>query len=223
MVGPVRRRYQLSNNGFKIPSRLGDAIASNASSLALDANAVATYFKADGTARKAGETMTNVAYAKTLTALAEQGPSAMYTGQIAQDIVAKAKQSVGDDAAKTPITPSLMTMADLAAYKAKERDPVCTTYRNSYYVCSMSPPSSGGIAVTQALGILKLQPLQLRPHRPGQRRRHPVRDGCAPGVRSQRLAYADRDTYVADTDFVPLPAKGVTSMLDKNYLKSRAA
>lgn len=215
---------KLSNNGFKIPSRLGDAIASNASSLALDANAVATYFKADGSPRKAGETMTNVAYAKTLTALAEQGPSALYTGQIAQDIVAKAKQSVGDDAAKTPITPSLMTMADLAAYKAKERDPVCTTYRNAYYVCSMSPPSSGGIAITQALGIL--ENFNLSSYGPTD----PANEGGIPSVmgvhlvsEAERLAYADRDTYVADTDFVALPGKGVSSMLDKNYLKSRAA
>ena len=215
---------KLANNGFTIPSRLGDAIASNASSLALDANAKATYFKADGTARKAGETMTNTAYATTLKTLAEQGPSAMYTGQLAQDIIAKARQAVGDDAAKTPITPSLMTMADLANYKAKEREPVCTTYRSSYYVCSMSPPSSGGIAITQALGIL--ENFNLSAYGPT----NPTNEGGIPSVmgvhlvsEASRLAYADRDMYVADTDFVPLPGKGVSSMLDKTYLKSRAA
>ncbi len=215
---------KLANGGFRIPSRLGDAISGNASSLALDANAVATYFKADGTPRKAGETMTNVAYAKTLATLAEQGPSAMYTGQLAQDIVAKARQSVGDDAAKTPMTPSLIGLADLASYKAKEREPVCTTYRSSYYVCSMSPPSSGGIAITQALGIL--ENFNLSPYGPT----NPTNEGGVPSVmgvhlvsEAERLAYADRDMYVADTDFIPLPGKGVSSMLDKAYLKSRAA
>lgn len=214
---------KLSNNGFVIPARLGAAISSNASSLALDANAMATYFKADGTARKSGETMTNVAYGKTLKTLAEQGPSAMYSGQLAADIVAKARQAVGDDAAKTPITPSLMTVADLAAYKAKERDPVCSTYRGTHYVCSMSPPSSGGIAIVQALGIL--ENFNLSAYGPT----NPSNEGGVPSVmgvhlvsEAERLAYADRDLYVADTDFVPLPGKGVSSMLDKAYLKSRA-
>ena len=138
--------------------------------------------------------------------------------------MAKAAQSVGDDAAMTPITPSLMTVADLGAYQAKKREPVCTTYRNSYHVCTMSPPSSGGIAIAQALGIL--ENFDLKPHAPS----NPSNEGGVPTVmgvhlvsEASRLAYADRDTYVADTDFVPLPAQGVASMLNKDYLKSRAA
>ena len=63
----------LADNGFRIPGRLADAIASNASNLALDANAMATYFYPDGSPRKVGETMTNKAYARTLEALASQG------------------------------------------------------------------------------------------------------------------------------------------------------
>ena len=70
---------QLSTNGFQIPGRLGAAIASNASSLALDANAMATYFHADGTPRTTGETMTNLPYARTLKALAAQGADALHT------------------------------------------------------------------------------------------------------------------------------------------------
>ncbi len=85
----------LADNGFRIPGRLADAIASNASSLALDANAMATYFYPDGSPRKVGETMTNKAYAKTLEALASQGANALHTGPIAQAIVAKAGQALG--------------------------------------------------------------------------------------------------------------------------------
>ncbi|WP_406623690.1 gamma-glutamyltransferase family protein [Acidovorax sp. SDU_ACID1] len=215
---------RLANDGFRVPQRLASAIASNASSLALDANAVQTYFNADGTPRAALSIMTNAPYAVTLKALADGGADALHKGPIAEAIVAKARQSVGDDAARTPITPSLMTVDDLAGYQAKKREPVCTTYRNAYYVCSMSPPSSGGIAIVQALGIL--ENFDLAAHKPAS----PENEGGIPSVmgvhlvtEAERLAYADRDKYVADTDFVPLPAQGAASMLDKNYLKARAA
>ena len=214
----------LSTNGFLIPARLGSAISSSASSLKLDANAVATYFHEDGTPRAAGETMTNLPYAQTLKTLADQGADALYTGTLAEHIVAKAAQSVGDDAAKTPITPSLMTMADLAAYQAKKREPACTSYRGAYYLCSMAPPSSGGIAIAQALGILGNFDLsQYAPTNPSNEGGIPSVLGVHLVTEAERLAYADRDMYVADTDFVPLPAKGLSSMLDPAYLKSRAS
>lgn len=215
---------RLAENGFRVPQRLAAAIASNASNLALDANAMQTYFNPDGTPRAALSIMTNPPYAVTLRALANGGADALHKGPIAEAIVAKARQSVGDDAARTPITPSLMTVEDLAGYQAKKRDPVCTTYRSAYYVCSMSPPSSGGIAIVQALGIL--ENFDLAAHKPST----PENEGGVPSVmgvhlvsEAERLAYADRDKYVADTDFVPLPGQGVSSMLDKNYLKARAA
>ncbi|WP_216069251.1 MULTISPECIES: gamma-glutamyltransferase [unclassified Acinetobacter] len=214
----------LADHGFRIPGRLADAIASNADHLALDANAVSTYFYPDGTPRKVGETMTNKAYAKTLEALASQGAKAMYSGPMAQNIVAKAGQTIGDDAARTPITPSLMTLQDLSNYQVKKRTPICTTYRDRYYVCTMPPPSSGGIAVAQTLGILENFDMSKYPPK------QPENEGGIPDVmgvhlvsETERLAYADRDKYVADTDFISLPAKGIASLLDKNYLKQRAA
>jgi len=215
---------KLSTDGFQIPGRLGAAIASNANNLALDANAMATYFHSDGTPRKTGETMTNLPYAKTLRALASQGADAMHKGDIAKAILAKAAQSVGDDAAKTPITPSLMTLSDLANYKAKKREAVCTNYRGTYHVCTMSPPSSGGIAIAQSLGILSQ--FNLAQYAPS----NPANEGGVPSVmgvhlvsEAERLAYADRDKYVADTDFVPLPAQGLASLLSPDYLKQRAS
>ncbi|MBS0293568.1 MAG: gamma-glutamyltransferase family protein, partial [Proteobacteria bacterium] len=215
---------QLSSNGFQIPGRLGAAIASNAASLALDANAMATYFHADGTPRVTGETMTNLPYARTLKTLAAQGADALYTGDLAKAIVAKAAQSVGDDAAKTPITPSLMTLGDLASYRAKKRDPVCINYRGAYHVCTMSPPSSGGIAIAQSLGILGQ--FNLGQYGPAS----PANEGGIPSVmgvhlvsEAERLAYADRDKYVADTDFIQLPAQGLASLLSPSYLQQRAS
>ena len=214
----------LATNGYKIPTRMGDAIAANAASLRLDANAMAAFFNADGTPKTSGSVTTNLPYAQSLRAIATGGADALYSGAIAEAIVAKAAQSVGDDTAKTPITPSLMTVADLKAYQAKKRDPVCTTYRSNYYICTMAPPSSGGIAIAQSLGIL--ENFDLSKYSPTT----PANEGGVPSVmgvhlvsEAERLAYADRDKYVADTDFVPLPAKGVSSMIDKAYLKQRAA
>lgn len=214
----------LAENGFQIPQRLAGAIASNAASLALDANAVATYFTADGQPRAALSVMTNAPYAQTLRTLAEQGADALHKGPIAQAIVDKARQSVGDDANRTPITPSLMTLDDLANYEAKRRDPVCTTYRDAYYVCTMSPPSSGGIAIAQALGILNHFDLSAHaPTDPDNEGGTPTAMGVHLVAEAERLAYADRNKYVADTDFAPLPGLGLDSLLDPDYLKMRAS
>ncbi|WP_313301744.1 gamma-glutamyltransferase family protein [Diaphorobacter sp.] len=215
---------QLADDGFKVPGRLAAAIVSNANSLALDANAVATYFHQDGTPRKTGETMTNKPYAKTLRAIASQGADALHTGDIAKAIVAKAGQSVGDDAAKTPITPSLMTLSDLANYQPKKRTPVCVNYRSAYHICAMSPPSSGGIAIAQGLGILgQFDMKQYAPTNPENEGGVPTVMGVHLVSEAERLAYSDRDKYVADTDFIPLPANGVSSLLDPDYLKLRAS
>lgn len=214
----------LATNGYKIPSRMGDALSASADFLRLDANAVAAYFNADGTPKAAGTITTNLPYAQSLRTIASGGADALYSGPLAAAIVEKAHQSVGDDPARTPITPSLMTVADLAAYQAKAREPVCITYRAIYYVCSMSPPSSGGIAIAQALGIL--ENFDLAQYPPS----NPANEGGIPSVmgvhlvsEAERLAYADRDKYVADTDFVPLPGNGLSTMLDRNYLKQRAS
>lgn len=214
---------QLSTDGFQVPGRLANAIRSNANNLALDANAVATYFYEDGTPRETGDTMTNLPYANTLKAIAEKGADALHTGEIAQAIVAKAAQSVGDDADRTPITPSLMTMADLANYEPKKREPVCVNYRATYHVCSMSPPSSGGIAIAQSLGILGEFDLSAYgPLNPSNEGGIPSLMGVHLVSEAERLAYADRDKYVADTDFIPLPGDGFATMLNPDYLKARA-
>lgn len=222
--GLFNQAIGLSTQGFRVPGRLADAIASNANELKLDRNAMQTYFKPSGQPYKVGEVMTNVAYADTLKKIAEQGAQAMYSGPIAKNIVAKAGQTIGDDAARSPITPSLMTLADLSHYKAIKREAICASYRGRYYVCSMPPPSSGGIAVLQTLGIL--ENFNLQKYAPSQR----DNEGGIPHVmavhliaEAERLAYADRDKYIADSDFVPLPGQGISSLLDKNYLKQRAA
>ncbi|MGJ7602927.1 gamma-glutamyltransferase [Variovorax sp. LT1R20] len=212
----------LASDGFSIGGRMAAAIASSEASLKRDAEATAYFFNADGTPKALGTKLKNPAYAKTLTTLATEGANAFYTGPIAQAIVDKVgiTTAASDGSA---ITPGVTTMADMANYVAKRRDPVCGTYRD-YYVCSMSPPSSGGIAVVQALGILETFNMGLyKPTAIDIEGGKPTVMGVHLVSEAERLAYADRDKYVADTDFIPLPGGSPDTMLNKPYLQQRAS
>ncbi|WP_370542307.1 gamma-glutamyltransferase [Burkholderia cenocepacia] len=120
--------------------------AANAANLKRDPEAAAYFLNADGSPKTLGTVLKNPAYARTLSLMAQSGANALYTGQIAQDIVAKIAVTKGADG--STLTPGKTTVADLAAYQAKRRDPVCTTYR-SYWVCGMPPDDGGGIPHTQ--------------------------------------------------------------------------
>lgn len=212
----------LARDGFLIGGRMADAIAGGAAGLKRDAEATAYFFNADGTPKALGTRLQNPAYATTLGTLAQGGANAFYTGPVAQGIVSKIKVTSGGSPA-VAITPGLTELSDLAGYQAKRRDPVCTTYR-AYWVCGMSPPSSGGIAVAQALGILENFDLApLKPTGSLAEGGRPTVQGVHLVSEAERLAYADRDAYVADTDFTPLPGNSWDTLLNKNYMKSRAA
>ncbi len=212
---------QLARDGFRISGRMAAAISGSASGLSRDSEAVAYFFNADGTPKALGTVLKNPAYADTLSSIAGNGADAFYSGSIARGIVDKIKTTSGGSPA-VAITPGLTELSDLANYRAKRRDPVCTTYRD-YWVCGMSPPSSGGIAVASALGIL--ENFDLAPYKPTAidiEGGKPTVMGVHLVSEAERLAYADRDKYVADTDFVPLPGGSPARMLDKGYLRTRA-
>ncbi|MEO7114551.1 MAG: gamma-glutamyltransferase family protein [Caldimonas sp.] len=210
----------LATNGFPIGGRLQAAIVSNATSLKRDADATAYFFNADGTPKALGTLLKNPAYATSLSTIAAGGADAFYTGQIAADIIAKIGVTQAVDG--SPITPGKTTLADLAAYQVKKRDPVCTTYR-AYWVCGMGPPTSGGIVVASALGILENFNLSiLAPTALDSEGGKPTVQGVHLISEAERLAYADRDKYIADTDFVPLPGGTWDTLLNKPYLQSRA-
>jgi len=212
---------KLATDGFPISGRMAGAISGSASSLARDAEAAAYFLNADGSPKPLGTVIRNPAYATTLTTLANGGANAFYTGPVAQGIVDKIKVTSGGNPAVT-ITPGLTELSDLANYQAKRRNPVCTTYRD-YWVCGMSPPSSGGIAVASALGILENFDLAAqKPTAIDLEGGKPTVMGVHLISEAERLAYADRDKYVADTDFVPLPGGTWNTMLNKPYLRSRA-
>jgi gamma-glutamyltranspeptidase/glutathione hydrolase len=206
LFGPA---IKLADNGFAVSPRL-NALLSWDKYLARDPVAKAYFFDADGKPRPVGHILKNPELARTLREIADGGADAFYKGRIARDIAAKV--------AGHPTNPGKLTAADIAGYQAKERAPICSDYK-AWTVCGAPPPSSGGIAIAQMLGILEVKDID--PYQPvnGQL----TAEGIHLFSEAGRLAYADRNRYVADTDFVPLPGKGVAAMLDKGYLKRRAA
>ena len=214
----------LARNGFNISGRLADAIVLNRDNLLRDPDAVAYFLNADLTPRALGTRLVNEPYAQTLASIASGGSNAFYTGPIAEDIVQEINRTAAGPAALTGpvLTPGRTTLQDLANYDARRREPVCIVYRATE-VCGMGPPSSGGIAVAQTLGMLRgFDMASLRPTAVDLYGGRPTVMGVHLVSEAQRLAYADRNLYVADTDFVPLPGAGVASLLDASYLQQRA-
>ena len=206
----------LADDGFAISPRLAAAIAKDAGNLAVDPDAAAYFLNPDRSPKAVGSFLTNPAYAKTLGAVAAD-PRAFYTGSIAAGIV----EAVGDTSGGR--TPGAMTVADLANYRSVEREPVCVSYRDKQ-VCGMPPPSSGGIAIAQILGVLGTFDLaQYRPTDIDRNGGRPTVQGVHLVSEAERLAYADRDRYLADTDFVALPGGSPQALLAGDYLAGRAA
>jgi gamma-glutamyltranspeptidase/glutathione hydrolase len=206
LFGPAIR---LAENGFKVSPRLNGLLAWDPY-IRRDPTARAYFYGPDGKPWPAGHVLKNPALARTLREIADGGAEVFYTGHIARDIEAKVKSH--------PTNPGLLSAADIAAYQAKVREPVCSDYR-AYTVCGMPPPSSGGIAVAQMLGMFETRDMKALAPTNGI----PGADAVHVFSEVGRLAYADRDRYAADTDFVPLPGRGIPALLDKHYLAQRAS
>ena len=213
---------QLATDGFQISGRMADAIAASKTLLLTDPEAAAYFLNADGSPKLLGTRIKNPAYAATLNQLSTAGANALYTGPIAEAIVNKIKLATGGSPTFA-ITPGLTELSDLANYQAKKRDPVCTTYR-IYWVCGMGAPSSGGITVASTLGVLENFDMgSLKPTALDMNGGKPTVLGVHFVSEAERLAYSDRNKYIADTDFVPLPGNSPAALLDKTYLKNRAS
>jgi gamma-glutamyltranspeptidase / glutathione hydrolase len=210
---------KIATDGFRISPRMSASIAASATQLARDPESRAYFLDSAGAAKATGTLLTSPALAATFTSIANGGITAFYSGAMAQDIVDEIADTTGG------ITPGQTTLADLAAYRSVKRTAICTTYR-TLWVCGMPPPTSGGIAVAQILGILENFDLSL--HKPtaiDDNGGKPQAFGVHLVAEAQRLAYADRDRYVADTDFIPLPGTNSASpaaLIDRNYLRGRA-
>ncbi len=189
-----------AEEGFAMPAQLHEELETERL-LPADPEARRIFYDADGRPKAAGERVLNPHYGATLRAIALRGADAFYSGEIARDIVT---------AVRAHVKPGDMTEGDLAAYRALERAPVCGPYR-AWRVCSMGPPSSGGIAVLQILGILERVPFARAPRHSAAAVHYFTEAG--------RLAYADRARYAGDPDFVQVP---VARLLAPRYLDERA-
>jgi gamma-glutamyltranspeptidase / glutathione hydrolase len=190
----------LAENGFAVTPRMHMAIRTDRF-LKNDANARGVFFDASGEPLAVGATIKQPALAATLKILARDGEKAFYAGEIPAAIVkaAAAHSNAGD-----------VTTADFAAYKVIERAPICGPYRG-FKVCGFPAPSSGGVAVTQMLGMLERFDLAATKRDPSQFT-HLISE-------AGRLAYADRNRYLADPAFVSQP----TWLTDADYIRSRSA
>jgi gamma-glutamyltranspeptidase/glutathione hydrolase len=192
---------KLANDGFLVSPRLHFLLRwQGVESFAPAARRY--FFGTTGSAWPAGYRLRNPEFAATLRAIAEQGADAFYAGPLAAAIVAAVRQA--------PNHHGDITLADLAGYRVKERAPICAGYRG-FNVCGMGPPSSGGIAVAQVLKLLEPFDLGQGPSR--------TMNGKALHLiaEAEKLAYADRNRYVGDPDFVTTP----TGLLDAAYLAGR--
>ncbi len=202
---PWQRLFQpaidLAQNGFAVSERMSEMIAGD-KYLKTFPQTEAYFFDDDGAALKSGSILKNPDLARTFEAIAQGGADALYQGDIAADI-ARTVQTAD-------LNPAQMQVSDLAAYKAVLRNPVCMPY-TEYLICGMPPPSSGGITTLQILGIL--QNFDVASLKPGSLMSVHLM------AEAGRLAFADRNTYLADPDFF-MPPPG---MIDPDYLKLRAS
>ncbi|WP_460507017.1 gamma-glutamyltransferase [Hydrogenophaga soli] len=209
---------RLAEQGFAVSPRLHAVVASVAERMRAQAAlghasgvAMARQFlDAQGQPKAVGTRLTHPALADTLRRVAAGGADAFYRGDIAADLVAAVRNH--------PTRPGRLTLADVAGYQEKLRSPACFTYKVRYQMCGMPPPSSGGIAVGQILGLLERLPVPAQANAADWTPTHPTALHLL--TEAHRLAYADRARYLADPDFVPVPTAG---LLDPAYLIARAA
>ncbi|OIN01460.1 gamma-glutamyltransferase [Idiomarina sp. MD25a] len=192
----------LAEQGFEVSPRLAKLVESEINPGVKKMPTISDYLFPDGQPIEAGTTLVNKDYADSLSLIATQGADAFYQGPLAQKIV--------DAVRNSPIAPGVLSTKDLAEYQAVIREPVCDAYRQ-YQVCGMGPPSSGGLTTLQTLGILQNYDVSSWKVNGEQFAHH--------FTQASRLAFADRNQWIADPDFVSVPMQG---MLNNDYLAKRA-
>lgn len=192
---------KIAETGFQISRRLALLLRwQGAEHFSADARAY--FFLPDGTPRSEGEKLRNPAYAHTLRAIASRGAAAFYEGDIAATIARAVSQSTS--------LPGDLTTDDLIAYQPLKREPLCFKYRDRK-ICGMGPPSSGALTIAQTLKLIEpVVGVRGAAARMSARAIHVISE-------AQKLAFADRNRYIADPAFVTLP----DGYLDDSYINSR--
>ena len=193
---------RLAEQGFEVRQRLDTAMKAVAPVWA-DFPEIQKYFWIDGKPAPMGTILKNPPLAALFRRIAAEGPDAFYLGDNAR--------MIADTVSKAPKNPVPMTEADLAAYQAKPRKPVCGPY-HGYTICGMGPASAGGITVLQVLGMVERFPLA-KWGKDDPRSWHVIGE-------AMQLAYADRDNWLGDPEFVSVPIAG---LIDPGYLRQRSA
>ena len=186
--------------GFKVSPRLAGLVELDKARLSTSTSAAA-YFLPNGMPLQTGDVLINEPYAKTLLSL-QAGIGEFYSGQIAKNIIAAVNNH--------PSNPGVLSLQDLETYAIKTRDPVCAPFLGRD-VCGMGPPSSGALTVGQILSLSESAKIGLHPPN------HP--NAWRILGDASRLAFADRGRYMADSDYVPMPTKG---LLKPDYIKARS-
>ncbi|HEX8058284.1 MAG TPA: gamma-glutamyltransferase [Novosphingobium sp.] len=199
LFGPA---IKLAREGFAVTPRMRQFLDRARGTAGLTAEGRALYFGADGEPLPVGTVVRNPALAAFLEKLAAGGPKVFYSGANAA--------AIAETVSKSPRNPAPMATSDLAAYQAKWRAPVCAPYR-AYKICGMGPPASGATTVSGVLGVLERFDLT------ALGKDSPVAWHLI--AEAERLVYADRDRYLADSDFVPVPVAGLVA---REYLTARS-
>lgn len=197
----------LLEDGFVLNNRLHTSLSNHRQRAGATYQGRTIYFDEDGEPKPVGSRIHNGSLLKMMRGIAKFGPIAFYEGAPANRIAQTVSEATPRHAGRT----GTMTIEDIESYEAKEREAICTSYR-AYRICSMGPPTSGGVAVQQMLGQLERFDLA------ALGADNPVTWHLF--LESQRLAYADRELYLADSDFVSVPVQG---LLDPDYLAARSA
>lgn len=197
----------LAEQGFPVGQRLHSLLARDPY-LRQDPEASRYFYNPEGDPWPVGHLLKNPALAALLRGIARHGPEFFYTGVVAQ--------AISHSVQSHDTNPGALTAQDLGRYQALRKEPLCFDWRpdatRSLRICGSPPPSSGTLAIGQILGIVAKRS-----------------DLNTPGhsdhiyLEAARLAFADRDHYVADPDFIDAPAGSWQSLLGPEYLQERAA
>jgi gamma-glutamyltranspeptidase/glutathione hydrolase len=169
----------------------------------------ALYLQPDGSPKPVGTRIRNFDLARTYALIASKGPDAFYSGRLARAIVDTATHPPLRAGSSRVVRPGVMTLADLAGYRAIDRDPVQIDYRG-LQINGMGPPSSGGSTVEEILNILEGFPMSSLP------REEALHDY----LEASRLAYADRGDYLGDPGYMSI---ALEQMLSDQYAAERRA
>lgn len=192
---------RLATDGFELSSRLNLLLLWHGAE-SFSPAARSYFFEASGSPKARGTILKNPEYAATLKLIAEKGAGAFYEGAIPEAVIAATRAA--------PFAPGDITAEDFKSYTVKERAPLCTTYRDRK-VCGMGPPSSGGPAIAQILKLIEpFAEVQGPDNAMSSEAMHVIAE-------AEKLAYADRNKYLADPDFVAVPS----GLLNSEYLDER--